>query len=215
VKTPARQGPPPSSISIRRPEEGGLHNSTGIDKTLVEWSIKAWSEAPGAEAPPSNGTYSCSFCGKDQHDVYKLLYVKDTFICDECVSECTRLLHKDEEDGRMAEKASDEWLRISDNIRRNEDISEQDAAMYLLLGYASATVATARQLEEDAVRKAKGKSSEEGPPSMSSTTSVLCCSFCGKSKHEVYKIITGPGASICDICVKECRKLICKSPLII
>jgi hypothetical protein len=32
----------------------------------------------------------------------------------------------------------------------------------------------------------------------------LHCSFCGKSQHEVRKLIAGPTAFICDGCVKLC-----------
>lgn len=34
------------------------------------------------------------------------------------------------------------------------------------------------------------------------------CSFCGKSKEEVFMLITGPEVSICDNCVELCSKLI-------
>ena len=30
---------------------------------------------------------------------------------------------------------------------------------------------------------------------------ALACSFCGRSQHEVRKLIAGPGAYICDACV--------------
>ena len=30
---------------------------------------------------------------------------------------------------------------------------------------------------------------------------VLACSFCGKTQHQVVKLIAGPGVYICDQCV--------------
>ncbi len=36
------------------------------------------------------------------------------------------------------------------------------------------------------------------------------CSFCGKSQHEVRKLIAGPGPFICDECVELCMD-ICRS----
>src|ERR1700739_2737327 len=30
------------------------------------------------------------------------------------------------------------------------------------------------------------------------------CSFCGKSQHEVRKLVAGPAASICDGCIRLC-----------
>ncbi|MDG6146392.1 hypothetical protein NF717_12180, partial [Lactococcus formosensis] len=34
--------------------------------------------------------------------------------------------------------------------------------------------------------------------------STLYCSFCGKSQHEVRKLIAGPTVFICDECVELC-----------
>ena len=31
---------------------------------------------------------------------------------------------------------------------------------------------------------------------------ILYCSFCGKSQHEVRKLIAGPSVFICDECVE-------------
>jgi len=37
---------------------------------------------------------------------------------------------------------------------------------------------------------------------------VLYCSFCGKSQHEVKKLIAGPSVFICDECVELCNDII-------
>ena len=42
----------------------------------------------------------------------------------------------------------------------------------------------------------------------SGTGSVLHCSFCGKSQHEVRKLIAGPSVFICNECVELCRDII-------
>ena len=34
------------------------------------------------------------------------------------------------------------------------------------------------------------------------------CSFCGKGESEVYKLILGPNANICDECIDACDELI-------
>ena len=44
----------------------------------------------------------------------------------------------------------------------------------------------------------KGNSSEK----------VLYCSFCGKSQHEVKKLIAGPSVFICDECIELCNDII-------
>ena len=36
----------------------------------------------------------------------------------------------------------------------------------------------------------------------------LRCSFCGKSEHEVHRMIQGPGVRICDECVRLCMDVL-------
>ena len=45
-----------------------------------------------------------------------------------------------------------------------------------------------------------GKSDDSGK--------LLYCSFCGKSQHEVRKLIAGPSVFICDECVELCNDII-------
>src|SRR5215469_18695848 len=40
------------------------------------------------------------------------------------------------------------------------------------------------------------------------TKKPLLCSFCGKSQHEVRKLIAGPTVFICDECVELCKDII-------
>ena len=41
----------------------------------------------------------------------------------------------------------------------------------------------------------------------SDTKNSLYCSFCGKSQHEVRKLIAGPTVFICDECVELCMDI--------
>ncbi len=41
---------------------------------------------------------------------------------------------------------------------------------------------------------------------------TLYCSFCGKSQHEVKKLIAGPAVHICDECVALCTKIVAETP---
>ena len=41
-----------------------------------------------------------------------------------------------------------------------------------------------------------------------SSEKVLYCSFCGKSQHEVKKLIAGPTVYICDECIELCNDII-------
>jgi ATP-dependent Clp protease ATP-binding subunit ClpX len=43
---------------------------------------------------------------------------------------------------------------------------------------------------------------------MSEKEKILFCSFCGKSQHEVKKLIAGPSVYVCDECVSLCNDII-------
>jgi len=45
-------------------------------------------------------------------------------------------------------------------------------------------------------------------PEKSSGDKLLYCSFCGKSQHEVRKLIAGPSVFICDECIELCNDII-------
>merc|ERR1711879_931416 len=46
------------------------------------------------------------------------------------------------------------------------------------------------------------------PPQSTDSKNTLYCSFCGKSQHEVRKLIAGPTVFICDECVELCMDII-------
>jgi hypothetical protein len=41
---------------------------------------------------------------------------------------------------------------------------------------------------------------------------TMFCSFCGKSQHEVRKLIAGPAIFICNACVALCVKIVDETP---
>ena len=41
-----------------------------------------------------------------------------------------------------------------------------------------------------------------------SKAKLMHCSFCGKSQHEVSKLIAGPTVYICDQCVRICNEVL-------
>src|SRR5258708_24581769 len=53
----------------------------------------------------SKNTLFCSFCGKNQHEVRKLIAGPTVFICDECVELCKDIIH--EETKSSLEKSRD------------------------------------------------------------------------------------------------------------
>jgi hypothetical protein len=57
------------------------------------------SPVPSPEEVPDSGppaTLYCSFCGKSQHDVKKLIAGPLVYICDECVELCTEIIRDEE-----------------------------------------------------------------------------------------------------------------------
>lgn len=53
----------------------------------------------------------CSFCGKDQEDVGKLIAGPDVFICDECIELCNEIVH-DKEDPELDAAAEDAQISL-------------------------------------------------------------------------------------------------------
>ena len=45
--------------------------------------------------PPKNNNYRCSFCGKSQDDVKKLIAGPTVFICDECIELCNEIMQEE------------------------------------------------------------------------------------------------------------------------
>jgi hypothetical protein len=76
--------------------------------------------AQNESAPPK--TLYCSFCGKSQHEVRKLIRGPTSLICDECVDLCTEIV----EDTEFA-AASLAFLRPT---RANEESGEVYAALF-------------------------------------------------------------------------------------
>jgi hypothetical protein len=64
------------------------------------------------------------------------------------------------------------------------------------------------------IEAAAAPASAERSPSLAGTQNdptppkILYCSFCGKSQHEVQKLIAGPEVFICDECVDLCTGIV-------
>ena len=59
----------------------------------------------------------------------------------------------------------------------------------------------------DPTRSTKGMT-EDRQGRSGDSSKILYCSFCGKSQHEVRKLIAGPSVFICDECVELCNDII-------
>jgi ClpX C4-type zinc finger/Glyoxalase superfamily protein len=73
---------------------------------ILSAKIEATEAAPSDERTPSVSAQSdpvspqtlyCSFCGKSQHEVRKLIAGPTAFICDECVDICTDVVEPDDD----------------------------------------------------------------------------------------------------------------------
>ncbi|QWD97525.1 ATP-dependent Clp protease ATP-binding subunit ClpX [Polynucleobacter sp. MG-6-Vaara-E2] len=61
----------------------------------------------------------CSFCGKSQHEVKKLIAGPSVFICDECIDLCTDIIQ--EEIAKLPKEEDDDSLPTPHQIRENLD----------------------------------------------------------------------------------------------
>ena len=61
----------------------------------------------------------CSFCGKSQHEVKKLIAGPSVFICDECIDLCTDIIQ--EEIAKLPKESGDDSLPTPHQIRENLD----------------------------------------------------------------------------------------------
>jgi hypothetical protein len=84
--------------------------------------------APGPVLPP---TLHCSFCGKSQHDVRKLIAGPSVFICDECVELCTDIVN----DGML-------WRVLSLLRAKPKHVDARQAAFALVRGLSAEELAS-------------------------------------------------------------------------
>src|SRR5207247_3866248 len=64
------------------------------------------SNHPMARAREGNGTLRCSFCGKSQNDVRKLIAGPTVYICDECIELCNDIIAEEWEEEKSRELRS-------------------------------------------------------------------------------------------------------------
>ncbi|MGC4365326.1 ATP-dependent Clp protease ATP-binding subunit ClpX [Hydrogenophaga sp. R2] len=81
------------------------------------------------KAASSEKALYCSFCGKSQHEVKKLIAGPSVFICDECIDLCNDII-RDELPGVESVKASGDDLPTPAQLKANLDnyVIGQDAA---------------------------------------------------------------------------------------
>src|SRR5690606_10605360 len=98
----------------------------------------------------------------------------------------------------MAKHSGQSIDQIARDTDRDNFLSATEARKYGLVG----RILTSR-VEAAGVAGASGLMSEK-----SGGEKLLYCSFCGKSQHEVRKLIAGPSVFICDECIELCNDII-------
>src|SRR5260364_130993 len=85
--------------------------------------------------------------------------------------------------------------RISSDTDRDKFMSAEDAKAYGLIDQILSKRTCGRFVS---ISNKKDSSSKKFPH----------CSFCGKSQHEVRKLIAGPSVFVCDECIDLCNEII-------
>ena len=66
-----------------------------------------------AKKSTTTGNYRCSFCGKSQEEVKKLIAGPSVYICDECIELCNEIMVEEwaQEKGEEAERVQQRLLK--------------------------------------------------------------------------------------------------------
>src|SRR5881409_2186875 len=67
------------------------------------WRRRGRGREPMARPREGNGTLKCSFCGKSQNDVRKLIAGPTVYICDECIELCNDIIAEEWEEEKSRE----------------------------------------------------------------------------------------------------------------
>lgn len=70
-----------------------------------------------SEFDPREPDCKCSFCGKNQDDVEKLIAGPDVYICDECIELCNEIVHEEE---NMDGESGDDNELVQANLKPKE-----------------------------------------------------------------------------------------------
>jgi len=91
-------------------------------------------EVPMATTKGGDNTLYCSFCGKSQHDVKKLIAGPTAFICDECIELCNEIIQEELADSKKQAERDRDGLPKPAEIKNflDEYVIGQESAKRLL-----------------------------------------------------------------------------------
>lgn len=128
----------------------------------------------------------CSFCGKTNHEVRKLIAGPNTFICDGCVDLCKDII---DEDGTATHRTADgsKYIFV---MNAHGYLSGKRMVVYKDALTFNAYVADHHAFLADFI------------PLNTETK----CEFCGRSQYDGAEITSGPTTHICKDCERDVRE---------
>ena len=101
------------------------------DASRFTSGIESMSDDRQGRSSDSGKILYCSFCGKSQHEVRKLIAGPSVFICDECVELCNDIIREELEEkaasGRTQLPKPREILRVPGSVRGRPDARQEGA----------------------------------------------------------------------------------------
>ncbi|MBU1426478.1 MAG: ATP-dependent Clp protease ATP-binding subunit ClpX [Gammaproteobacteria bacterium] len=107
----------------------------------------------------------CSFCGKSQHEVRKLIAGPSVFVCDECIALCNDIIREETQSGIVGEKSDKNELPVPHEIceRLDEYVIGQRQAKKILSVAVYNHYKRLKNTDKDGVELAKSNILLVGP----------------------------------------------------
>jgi hypothetical protein len=123
----------------------------------MTWTGKRTQEERPGDNPKKEGGLSCSFCGKSQHEVKKLIAGPTVYICDECISLCNDIIAEEvSRDERM------ETQQKLDEAGRRGLCADAAGDLSRLLAFVPGTLALVEKAKE-IEKEMRGPPAPPGP----------------------------------------------------
>ena len=148
----------------------------------------------------------CSFCGKSQHEVRKLIAGPTVFLCEECVERGMDIIKEENKSSLVKHQdgvpSPKEICNVLDDYVSGQKFAKEILSVAVHNHYKRLNHETKNNKDIELSKSnillvgttVSGTSNKEGK-------NTLYCSFCGKSQHEDRKLIAGLTVFICDACV--------------